>query len=239
MFSYLKRLESFESWRESDPVLIKKLALIGQYSIDAKQKKTVCYYCDTLHSKWAEDDVPLQVHYSENEQCPLFRIALINGRKELSVRRKDGRSCKSMAKELDPNVTCVLERKFVQFNIDNRNLFFCAVCGNTDLSHSCEIKVQKFKEYVDIESSQFYIQYLHGFYLERIDEYLKNRVDIKEEAKSTVRYCLDVVLKCNDMIKFESFLEMCSERLFLEVEKKIKQIEKDEIDSMYAESIIL
>jgi len=228
MFSYKERLATFSHWPETHQQLTKHLAIMGQYSTSKDSLATACVFCKAAFPEWSLDDRPLTVHFQQNTmKCPLFKLQYVTGRKALVT-------------ELSDEVDKYIDRKFIQVKIAERAQFFCMRCGATSLTHECDGKVQKLTENTDLNSAQFYIKYLSGKYIEQADAYIREEVELKAEQTKLLDYLLSIEKKpiCG-LETFESFLERSSERIFEELEKRMKSMESNAVEQMYNESMIL
>lgn len=120
-------------------------------------------------------------------------------------------------------------------------MFFCMRCGSNDLKHMCDGTVQRFTENVELKTSQFYIRYLNGDYIEQVDMCVENStLSFKDDQKELVKHLLETVrVDCGITETFGMYLERCADKLFQDLEKKMKIVEKDAIENIYNESMML
>ncbi|KAM0681050.1 hypothetical protein GINT2_000833 [Glugoides intestinalis] len=232
MFSYKERLMTFADWPAEFKTITKRLAIMGQYSVDPTIFSTCCLYCKKNYSNWDIKHTPLLEHYKKNKGCALFKLAYYKARKELSTALS--RDNCILAEEY-------LTRKFIQLNIAEKDMFFCMRCGSNDLKHMCDGTVQRFTENIEMKTSQFYIRYLNGDYIEQADMCIeKNSFYFKNDQKVLARYLLETVRVDSGVTEtFGVYLDRCADKLFQELEKKMKIVEKDAIENIYNESMML
>lgn len=233
MFSFKERLSSFKNWPKEYYNLAQKLAIIGQYSTEPKTLSTCCYYCQVEHSNWTLSENPFMCHLNENSLCPIYKLTNKTSRRALSLNYKPFKKVKEEVERL-------VENNFVQLNIDEIDSFYCLKCGSSDLKHKCScIKVQRITENMDIGSAQFYIKYLNGDFIPEIMKIINSSLTFTEEQKKVITELMNEYCRGEPFETFEHFLRNCSESIYLEVEKRMKKIEKDAYELMYSESIML
>jgi len=68
MSNELQRLASFQNFPMQCPMYPIRLAQAGYYYQD-KEDEVICYACHTKHKDWSINDIPIQVHINESENC--------------------------------------------------------------------------------------------------------------------------------------------------------------------------
>lgn len=205
---------------------------MGQYSIESAGFKTTCVYCKKVADFHDSPDSPLIHHLKNAKGCPLFKLAYLKARKAL---------CSGFPDQLSEKDEEYVSRKFIQLNITGEDLFFCMRCGSNDLKHMCDGSIQKITENIDLNSAQFYIKYLNGDYINQINTYISEEgFELNKEQKELLKYLLEINKVTVPIAEtLSEFLEGCSEKIFRDLEKKMKAIENDAVDGMYNESMIL
>jgi len=227
MDSYEGRLQTFEKWpAEYKNGFTKRLAIMGQYSIDESKRLTCCIYCNEISSGWNLQDNPLLKHFeSKNSKCMIYKLCYASQRKLFS----------RMLKEND---NTILSEKFIQLNISQEKpITVCIICGSSDVNHKCKEAIQKINSQMDIEKSQFYIKYLSGHYNEAFDLYLDNSHTLSQEKKDILAYFMDKNPKYAPFDSLETFLQASSGSFLEEVEVKLRKIENEAIAAIYEDSI--
>lgn len=243
MFSYEERLGTFKHWPEKyRRDFAKRLAVMGQYSIDDKGLATACLYCSKRFEGWSLQDNPLLEHLSRSSGCTLFKLMYVSARREMSLKSGEYAPCKSKAaaNQAISHLDEYFEKRFVQLNIKkDHNLFLCVRCGSSDLRHMCEGPVQKVSKNIDFDSAQFYIRYLNGSQLPQIHFYVDATVLIPNDKKEIFKYLMATCPDHKPLDTLQSFLERGSEVLFKELEKKMRKIEEDAVSAIFDDSVVL
>lgn len=239
MFSFQERMNSFKNWPSEYRTFTKKLAIMGQYSMNDYELKTCCFYCGNENCKWNKSEIPLLAHLKMNSECPIYKIANKTGRREISLLTKsseEGEKCRKLSDENEK----LIESNFVQLNITKSDIFLCVKCGaSSNIKHTCKGgRIQKIAENIDFESAQFYIKYLNGEFLTEISKLIKRTVTLEKEQKVIISSFLNEFTSNLPFQTLESFLSDCSDLVYSEIEKRMKKIEKDAFDSMYNDSIM-
>lgn len=243
MFSYEERLATFRDWPEEyRQGFVKRLAVMGQYSIDEKSLATSCFYCGKRLQEWSLQDNPLLEHLGRSSGCTLFKLMYVSARREMSLPSREYISCKSRAAACQAvsHLGEYFEKRFVQLNIKKgHDQFFCMRCGSSSLKHVCEGPIQRITKSIDFDGAQFYIRYLNGNMLPRIDFYMGTTVLIPNDKKEILRYLMEACPDFKPLDPLQSFLERASETLFKELEKKMRRIEEDAISAIFDDSVVL
>ncbi|ELA41377.1 uncharacterized protein VICG_01618 [Vittaforma corneae ATCC 50505] len=170
MHTYQDRLRSFEKWPADYETFTKRLAIMGQYSTDSTTRSSCCVFCNTRFEQWELSMTPLLEHLSCNQNaCPIFRLKYLSGRKALSQIKPSAKMS-----QISPEIAEYLNRKFIQLNVTDQDLFLCMRCGSGNLRHECDGKVQSISKGMDLKLAQFFIRYLNGDYIEQADLYIKS-----------------------------------------------------------------
>lgn len=232
MFStYQKRLETFKEWPNKFKNFVKKLAIMGQYSIDPKTFSTRCIYCKKEISQWNINDIPLQKHMENNDnKCSIFKLKYLRDRKK---------HC-TVSKELLPEDNEYLNRKFIKTDFSEPGVFLCMRCGSDQINHQCDGKIDGIFDSTNLETAQFYIKYLNGCFIDQIELYNKVDFELNENQKEILRHLLNSNKSNICAFKtLESFIEENSEKIYQELEKKMKSIENTAIENIYNESMLI
>lgn len=227
MLSYKERLETFKNWPTSHVELSKRLAILGQYSTSEEALSTCCAFCKTTFDGWDPTDTPLMRHLAENpKKCVIFKLQYLSGRRTLAFNH--------------PEADKYSDRRFIHLNITGKSEFFCMRCGGTSLAHECDGKIQRITENMDMKTAQFYIRYLNGEYVDQADACVIEVLQMKDEQKKLLTQLLSMEKThfCG-LESLESFLNRSADRIFQELEKKMKSMENNAVETMYNESIIL
>ena len=146
---------------------------------------------------------------------------------------KPGRKASNEAETL-------IENNFIQLNIDEIDTFHCLKCGSTDLKHKCYyLKIQKITENIDFDTSQFYIKYLNGEFIPQIKLIIENNLELNENQRELMNQFMKEFPNGEPFESLENFLKKCSETVYSDIEKRMKKIEKDSMDFMYNESMLI
>lgn len=243
MFSYEERLATFKHWPEEyRQVFVKRLAVMGQYSIDEKSLATSCFYCEKRLQNWSLQDNPLLEHLGRSSGCTLFKLMYVSARREMSLKSGEYASCRSRtaASQAISHLSEYLERRFVQLDIKKGSTqLFCMRCGSSSLRHVCEGPIQRITKSVDFENAQFYIRYLNGNMLPQIDFYVGNTVLIPSDKREVLKYLMEACPDFKPLDSLQSFLERASEVVFKDLEKRMKKIEEDAIAAIFDDSVVL
>lgn len=250
MFSYEERLATFGQWpKEFRPVLVSKLALIGQYSADTASLTTVCVYCHKKLEDWKTTDVPLVEHFKHNNNCVLFYLRYSMARKVLLYLH---RSQDATGVKLPSGLQWHRRRKtgirgidafqaesqmFIQLDIRRSVPFeFCAMCGSADKLHGCQFrKVAPYDPAAPSAPRAFYIRWLRGDYLEQIDSYMKHDVYIPDGKKEVVRLILEKSRGAKPFDSLRSTISETMHQLLADFEHQIKMLENTAIESIAVE----
>ena len=220
MFSFKERLETFKHWPSERNKFTQRLALIGQYSM--KNNTTCCFHCHKEHTSWNFDENPLMAHFSLNSTCPIFKLFNKVARRTL---------CRGFSpyRKFSAEIENLVEKNFIQLNIDDRDSFYCMKCGSNNSEHKClYLKVQKITENMDFTNAQFYIRYLNGDFTE-----------LSENQKAVINELFTEYHKGEPFECLGAYLENCTGLIYDDIEKRMKKIEKDAFDSMYNETMLL
>lgn len=233
MLSYEKRLQSFKDWPKEYERVTKKLSVIGHHSTDTETRTTKCLYCEKEHRYWNDDDNPFIEHYKEvGTDCILYKLQFPKCRRGLAK----GIVMNEEKEELIAN-------KYMYINIDDHDILLCMICGSTDKTHQCNNSkkkmIQKMNENIDIETAHFFIKYLSGCFIDEIDSYLSNKARLNKEQKAMLNCLLNENKPNNCFVTLDSFIEQCSDKIYHDLEKKMKNIESSAIENIYNESMIL
>lgn len=243
MFSYEERLATFKHWPEEyRRNFVKRLAVMGQYSIDGTNLATACFYCGKRLQDWSLQDNPLLEHLSRSNGCTLFKLMYVSARREMSLKSEEYAShkTKAAANQAISHLNGYFEKRFIQLNIKKGcNLFFCMRCGSGDLRHMCEGPIQRITQNIHFDNAQFYIRYLNGSLLPQIHFYVDARVLIPNSKKEIFRYLMAACPDHKPLDTLQSFLERGSEALFKELERKMKKIEEDAVAAIFDDSVVL
>lgn len=186
MNSYEERLATFSAWPdEFKPVFVKKLALMGQYSLQHEMLSTKCIFCDKKLEDWHLNDEPFAEHYLHNNGCLLFRL----GRAESRKKMMEIQVCSTQHEEV-PHAA-LSRGVFGQINLRKGiPFYFCLKCGASKLSHRC---TRRFLRHVRTHNSSdgFYIRLFKGEFLSAIDSYMENDVFVPEPARDILQYIFE------------------------------------------------
>lgn len=231
MHSYEKRLQSFKDWPKEHNHFFKRLAVAGQYSLDAATWTTKCFYCNKEHSGWNPTESPYIEHMRQcgSNKCPIFKLRYSACRKELAK----GVSLHPDKEDL------LLNKKFIFQTISKYEVFFCMVCGSSDTSHYCEKPVHMVTLNTNTATAQFYVRYFNGDFVNELDMYLGNQVDLDEKQLEMAKSLMEQVKVQNVFMTVDEFLEECTNKIYQDLDKKMKSIENDAINGIYNESMIL
>lgn len=236
MRTYQDRLKSFVQWPASHRDFVKRLAIMGQYSTDSTALSSCCVFCHAHFERWELSMTPLLEHLHNNKNaCPIFRLKYLGGRKALSHIKPSAKPS-----QMPSEVAEYLNRKFIQLNITDQDLFLCMRCGSSSLKHECDGKVQAICPGMDLKLAQFFIRYLNGDFIEQVELYIQRHVALKEEQRAMVSYLLGID-KANICAfeTLEAFLQRGSEKIFQDLERKMKSIEGAAVEAMYNESMVI
>lgn len=237
MFSYSERLKSFDCWPKEYEYFAKRLAVMGQYSIETSELKTRCLYCGVESSSWDLGKNAFMSHFTPSSRCTIYKLSTKASRREMC---RDRTVPTKAAIKLDELTEKFVEKGFIRLNIFGSFNFLCVKCGSTDLSHQCpNLRVQKVFESMDLSSAQFYIKYFNGEFLSEIDTMRETKFSITNEQKSLLTGLFKECVKKSAFQSLEDYLKECSETIYTEIEKRMKKIEKDAFDSMYTDSMML
>lgn len=256
MFSYEKRLQSFKDWPSEFRKITKKLAIAGQYSTNHETRSTKCFYCDKEHHFWNVDCNPYIEHFKKvGTECALYKLHILKARKD-------------MAKGifLSESKQDLLADKFMYVNIDDNDVLACMLCGSCDKTHRCNKKrIPKITKNIDVETSCFFVKYFSGYFIDAIDSYLENKAILNKEQKETLnneqlttllnkeqkeillnneqKEMLNFLLNENDLdnclVTLDEFIDKCADKIYHDLERKMKSIESSAVENIYNESMIL
>jgi hypothetical protein len=236
MLSFYERVKTFKNWPAEFKDFSKKLAVMGQFSVNSQTLTSACVFCKKEHKNWNILQTPLFTHLDENEDCPLYKLTRKPFRKLLIKNETENKA--------------YLDGNYVQFDIFEKNLFFCLKCGSDDLKHTCGGRVQKITRNMDISTADFYVKYLSGEYLKEICAYLKgvlggdkdNLIGGSNKTNALKMNVLSGLVKefgkGTPFQKLGDYLKDCSELIYDSIEKRIKSIEKDAFESLNNESVL-
>lgn len=183
MFSYEERLASFRNWpAEYKPVLVRKLALLGQYSVSTADGSggTECVYCGHRRTEWRKEDEPLLVHLADSGNCSIFHLGRTSDRIRLF----------SLQSGAAPSLPT-----FLQFNIKkNVPFIFCGMCGCAAIAeHPCATKLsaKPIRPESVLYIKTFYLRFLRGDFLAEVDFYLTHQLFVPDRFHSVIRQILE------------------------------------------------
>lgn len=265
MFTYIDRVEGFSKWpNQFKDTFVKKLAILGQYSVDHTNTSSCCIYCKQKHKGWKVTDVPLLEHFKSNPKCTIFKLQTYKNRKEhATIGENDEKkiegssdnlegSMKKAKKIIEKNLenNDLLEDKFIKIIVSkNCSFYACAVCGNMSKSHECPLDekkyryVQKLNPNADQSTAQFYIRFLNGDYNSFIETILilsKDTVLVKniQSNFNLLKYLFNINPSYECFDSFESFLAQSSELLIKELGPEMRSIENKAIVSISDDSVV-